>query len=103
MKKIALISTLILILATSLVKNSTKKIEDQIFTINENIRSLKAELGSVALEHDYLSTPEKLIKYQHQYFRNKLVKTDIMKVKAISTKNNIMEITDFRSKTRTNE
>ena len=32
MKKIALASILILILVTSLVKNSTKKIEDKIFS-----------------------------------------------------------------------
>ena len=61
MKKIALASILILILATSLVKNSTKKIEDKIFIINENIVSLKAELGDEMLEYNYLSSPEKLI------------------------------------------
>ena len=32
------------------LKNSTKKIEDEIFTINENIRLLKAELGDVLLQ-----------------------------------------------------
>ena len=50
MKKIILIiSIFLLILITSLIKNSTKKIEDEIFTINENIRLLKAELGDVLL------------------------------------------------------
>ena len=63
MKKIALVSILILILVTSLVKNSTKEIEDKIFTINENIRSLKAEFGDVMLEYNYLSSPEKLIQH----------------------------------------
>ena len=46
MKKIILISTLLLILFTSLVKNSTKKIEDKIYTMNENIGSLKIKLGN---------------------------------------------------------
>ena len=39
MKKVVLVSILLLILTTSLVKNSTKEIEDKIFTLNENIRS----------------------------------------------------------------
>jgi len=72
MKKTALVSILILILITSLVKNSTKEIEDKIFTINENIRSLKAEFGDLMLEYNYLSSPEKLIELQSQYFENDL-------------------------------
>ena len=43
MKKIGLTSILILILFTSLVKNSTKEIEDKIYIISENIRSLKIQ------------------------------------------------------------
>jgi hypothetical protein len=103
MKKIALLSTLILILVTSLVKNSTKKNEDLIFTINENIRSLRTELGTVKLEYDYLSSPEKLIQYQNKYFENHLVKVDIMRVKEISKKNNIIKITDLTTKLPVNE
>ena len=51
MKKIMLVvSIFLLILITSLIKNSTKKIEDEIFLINENIRLLKAHLGDVLLK-----------------------------------------------------
>ena len=95
MKKIALASILILILATSLVKNSTKKIEDKIFIINENIISLKAELGDEMLEYNYLSSPEKLIHHQLQYFENDLIKVDIIKIKQISEKNDLIIINDF--------
>ena len=45
MKKLALAFILILILTTSLVKNSTKEIEDKTFNINETIKSLEVELG----------------------------------------------------------
>jgi hypothetical protein len=72
-----------LILVTSIVKNSTKKIEDQIFTLNENIRSLKIEFGDVLLEYNYLSAPEKLLQYHSQYFVNDLVQIDIMNIKKI--------------------
>ena len=64
MRKISLTVIFILILTTSLVKNSTKEIEDKIFTVNENIRSLKTEFGNVMLEYNYLSSPEKLIQLQ---------------------------------------
>ena len=60
MKKISLVSILILMLVTSLVKNSTKEIEDKIFTKNENIRSLKIEFEDEKLEFNYLSSPKKL-------------------------------------------
>ena len=95
MKKITLALILILILITSLVKNSTKEIEDLIFIKRENIRLLSSELGDVMLEFNYLSSPEKLIQYQSQYFENKLKKTDITKIKKISSENDTLIITDF--------
>ena len=103
MKKITLGLILILILITSLVKNSTKKIEDMIFIKKENIRLLRAELGDIMLEFNYLSSPEKLIQYQSQYFENKLKNTDISKIKKISLENGILKITDFTEEIKTDE
>ena len=98
MKKTALLIIFVLILATSLVKNSTKEIEDKIFALNESIRSLKVEFGDVMLEYNFLSSPNTLIQYQSQYFENELIKIDIMKIKKISERNNIIELTDFIKK-----
>ena len=103
MKKIALTSILILILATSLIKNSTKEIEDKIFTINENVRSLKAEFSDVMLEYNYLSSPEKLINHQSQYFENVLIKIDITKIKELETNGKNLVITNFIENTPENE
>ena len=100
MKKVVFITVFILILATSLVKNSTKEIEDKIFTLNENIRSLKSELGDVLLEYNYLSTPDKLMQYQSQFFEKDLIKIDIMKIKQLTEKNNHIKISDFIEKTK---
>ena len=83
MKKILLATIILLIIVTSLVKNSTKEIEDQTFNLNENIRTFKSELGDLMLEYSYLSAPEKLIEYQSQYFQNDLKKIDIKNVKEI--------------------
>ena len=99
MKKGTFIVILILILATSLVKNSTKEIEDKIFIVNENIRSLESELGDVLLEYNYLSTPEKLTLYQSQFFEKDLIKIDITKIKKLTENNNHIQVSDFLEKT----
>ena len=99
MKKIVFVAIFVLILATSLVKNSTKEIEDKIFMLNENIRPLKSELGDVLLEYNYLSSPGKLIQYQTKYFEKNLIKIDNTKIKKLIEKNNHIKISDFIEKT----
>ena len=98
MKKAAFTIVFILILATSLVKNSTKEIEDKIFMVNENIRPLKSELGDILLEYNYLSSPNKLTQYQTQYFEKDLIKIDITKIKKLTEKNNRIKVSDFIEK-----
>ena len=98
MKKVVFTIIFVLILTTSLVKNSTKEIEDKIFMVNENIRSLKSELGDVLLEYNYLSSPDKLSQYQTQYFEKNLIKIDITKIKKLIKKNNKIELSDFIKK-----
>jgi len=99
MKKVVFTIIFVLILATSLVKNSTKEIEDKIFMVNENIRPLKSELGDVLLEYNYLSSPNKLTQYQNQYFEKDLIKIDITKIKKLTKKNNHIKVSDFIEKT----
>ena len=98
MKKTVLLIIFTLILATSLVKNSTKEIEDKIFVLKGSIRSLNIEFGDVMLEYNFLSSPSKLIQYQNKYFEKDLIKIDIIKIKEITEKNNIMKLTDFIKK-----
>ena len=99
MKKVIFVIIFTLILATSLVKNSTKEIEDKIFMVNENIRPLKSEFGDVLLEYNYLSSPDKLIQYQSQYFEKNLIKIDITKIKKLTEENNSIDVSDFINKT----
>ena len=100
MKNVVFVIILILILATSLVKNSTKEIEDKIFMVNENIRPLKSELGDMLLEYNYLSSPDKLTQYQNQYFEKNLIKIDITKIKKLAEKNDQIKVSDFIEKTK---
>ena len=99
MKKVVLTIIFVLILSTSLVKNSTKEIEDKILTIEEGITSLKSEFGDILLEYNYLSSPEKLTQYQTQYFQKDLIKIDIMKIKKLTEVNTKIKITNFIQKT----
>ena len=99
MKKLVFITILILILATSLVKNSTKEIEDKIFMVNQNIRPLKSELSDALLEYNYLSSPDKLTQHQTQYFEKNLIKIDINKIKNLTETNTQIKISDFIKKT----
>ena len=100
MKKVVFAIIFVLILTTSLVKNSTKEIEDKIFMVKENIRPLKSELGDVLLEYNYLSSPDKLTQYQAKYFQKDLIKIDITKIKKLTEKKNHIKVSDFIEKTK---
>jgi cell division protein FtsL len=87
MKKILTISLIfLLILITSFIKNSTKKIDEELFSLKENISDLNLELENVKLEFDYLSSPENLLSYQNLYFENKLIQKSINEIKIIDFK-----------------
>ena len=82
MKKFSLVAIiLLLILSTAIIKNTTKQIEDKLFTVKENIRVLKSEFENISLEYDYLSSAEKLLEYQSLYFEDELIQKDIKDIK----------------------
>ena len=97
MKKFALAAMIfILVLSTAIIKNTTKKIEDQIFTAKENIRVLKSEFENISLEYDYLSSAEKLLDYQSLYFEDDLIQKDIEDIKIYNVLDNTKKIEDFK-------
>jgi len=84
MKKIILgISIFVLILFTTLTKNSTKKIDKEIFLLKEDLRLLGDKHELELLEHSYLSSPNKLLEYQKKYFETELISIE---------KKNIIEV-----------
>ena len=97
MKKIVLIlSIFILILSTAIIKNSAKITEDEIFTIKENLRVLRSEFEKVKLEHDYLSSSEKLLEFQSEYFEDELIQKNIENIKVFRIKNNDKKILNLK-------
>ena len=89
MKKIIFsILIIVLIFFTSIIKNSTKKIEVKIFDIKENLRLLNEKYELVLLDHNFLSSPKKLSEYQKIYFENDLIPIEISEIGEIDFSNN---------------
>ena len=87
---------LLLILFTAFIKNSTKKIDEEIFAKEENLRFLRQEFGSSKLEFEYLSSTEKLIKFQKSYFDDELLQRNLEDIKIIDNSLNIFSIKETK-------
>ena len=97
MKKISIIFLILsLILITAFIKNSTKRIDDEIFATEENLRSLKKDFETIKLEYDYLSSAEKLLEFQSLYFDDELKKKRIQNFRVIEESRGNLEIKKFR-------
>ncbi len=96
MKKIILLlSIFLLIIFTTITKNSTKKLEKQIYNTKENLRILKQKYQMVLLDFNYLSSPEKLMEYQLRYFEKELKEIDITNLKKLNLTANEIQIKQF--------
>jgi len=85
MKKFSIVFLILfLIMFTAFIKNSTKRVDDQIFITKENIRGLKKDFENIKLEHNYLTSAEKLLEYQDHYFYDELIKKDLQNIKTIN-------------------
>ena len=97
MKKFVLASVIFfLVLSTAIIKNTTKQIEDEIFTAKENIRILKNEFENVSFEYDYLSSAERLLEYQSQYFEDELIQKNINDIKIYNISDDLNKIQNFK-------
>tara|TARA_B100000035_G_scaffold60225_1_gene48478 strand:- start:373 stop:678 length:306 start_codon:yes stop_codon:yes gene_type:complete len=85
-----------LIISTSLIKNSTKELDEQIYSVKENIIFLDNRFKDSKLEFDYLSSSEKLLEYQKLYFENSLVKKSIKDLKTLKIINDRVIIDDLK-------
>tara|TARA_B100000965_G_C19567894_1_gene747672 strand:- start:700 stop:1017 length:318 start_codon:yes stop_codon:yes gene_type:complete len=95
MKKMLITIILSLIIATALTKNSTKKIDNQIFNIKEDLRILNDKYKLVLLDFNFLSSPNKLLEYQKSFFENELIPSNILNFKKIYSNKKIIIIEDM--------
>ena len=97
MTKLVVFSLLfVLIISTTLIKNSTKDLDDQIYFIRENILFLENRFEDSKLEFDYLSSSEKLMEYQKLYFENFLIKKSLKELKTLNITDNKLIINEFK-------
>ena len=87
-----------LIISTTLVKNSTKNIDQKIFESKENVRMLRDRHELVLLDYNYLSSPKKLSEYQEKYFDDHLIPVNLEKIKKIYFEDSFIIIEEFSSK-----
>ena len=87
---------LILIVSTSLIKNSTKDLDDKIYSTKENILFLENRYKDSKLEFSYLSSSERLLEYQKLYFENSLVKKSLKELKTLKLIDNGLIIKELK-------
>ena len=86
------IPIIVLIFATTLTKNSTKKLDKEIFQLRENIRILEDRYEFTLLDFSILTSPKKLIEYQKYYFEDKFIQKKIENLSIIEILNNNFKI-----------
>ncbi len=89
---------IVLIISTTLVKNSTKNVDQKIFESKENVRMLRDRQELALLDYNYLSSPKKLSEYQEKYFDDYLIPIDIEKIKKIYFEDGFILIEKFANK-----
>ena len=86
-KILILIPIIILIISTTLTKNSTKQLDKKIFETQEELRALEDIYELVLLDYNYLTSPNKLMEYSKMYFDKELKKKKITDLKILKFKN----------------
>jgi len=86
------IPIIFLIFATTLTKNSTKKLDKEIFQLKENIRILDDRYELTLLDYSILTSPKKLMEYQQFYFDEQFVQKKIENLSIIEFLNDKLKI-----------
>ena len=86
-KTLLFIPIIILIISTAFTKNSTKKLDKQIFETQEDIRALNDIYELVLFDYNYLTSPKKLMEYSKIYFDKELKKKKITDLKIFKFNN----------------
>ena len=80
---IIIISLIFLISLTAFIKTSSKKIEEQIFFLNENLSILKEKYEMISFEYTYLSKPSRLIKIMRKNKEEEYISLDKSDIKIL--------------------
>ncbi len=96
MKKVMLlIPIFLLIIATTITKNSTKDLDKEIFQIKENLRALEDKYEFLLLDYNYLTSPKKLMEYSKKYFENEMIQKNIEDLNWLKINGEQIEVKKF--------
>ena len=96
MKNFFLIFSIIfLIISTALIKNSSKKLENQIYNIRENLSILSNKYDYIFLENNYLSSPQKLIEHKNTILSENYISLNISNIKILQENDGLITIKKF--------
>ncbi len=71
MKKYVLVFIItFLVIITSIIKNSTRELENKIFNSNEKIKILISRKEIIKLQNDYLRSPQRLFEFKNKFLDN---------------------------------
>tara|TARA_Y100001958_G_C21099925_1_gene450225 strand:- start:462 stop:731 length:270 start_codon:yes stop_codon:yes gene_type:complete len=70
---LVILLVIFLIISTSLVKSSTRKLESKIFNTEEQIKILNDKKELILLENSFLSSPGRLFELKKLYFEEDLI------------------------------
>ena len=84
-KYIIFFGIIFLIIATSIVKSSTRQLEKKIFIMEEEVKILEQKYNFLLLENNYLTTPERLIGLKEKIFKDKFFPINPKDIKNINT------------------
>lgn len=71
MKKYVLVFLItFLVITTSIIKNSTRELENKIFNSNEKIKILINRKELIKLQNDYLRSPQRLFEFKNKFLDN---------------------------------
>ena len=71
MKKYILVFVIaFLVITTSIIKNSTRELENKIFNSNEKIKILVNRKEIIKLQNDYLRSPQRLFEFKKKFLDN---------------------------------
>tara|TARA_Y100001970_G_scaffold293141_1_gene438079 strand:- start:21723 stop:22031 length:309 start_codon:yes stop_codon:yes gene_type:complete len=90
LRRIYILVIVALIVSTTFIKNYTKRLDQEIFSIKENINYLNDVKQLIQLEYDYLSSPERLLELNNLYLDEKLQHTPRKNINIISNVDKII-------------
>ena len=90
-------SIIFLVVATTITKDSTKKLDKKIFEIKESIRIHEDRYEFVLLDYNILTSPKQLIEYQKIYFEDDFIQKKIESLNWVEIKDGYFQIENLNN------